>query len=79
MTDQHKPTYRFHMRFVNSPSDSYYRTRWDLAKPVSILASNQKEADLKLRDMIGPPGPSRSWSVTVDRIEEIEQSTGIQQ
>ena len=78
MTEQAIPKYRFHMRYVNSPHDSYYRTRWDLARPASVLASTQKEADKKLGEMLGPPGGGRAWSVTVDRIEEVEPTKGAQ-
>lgn len=64
------PMYRFHMRYVSRPADSYYHTRWDLAKPVSVLASNQNEASQKVSSMLGELNHGYRWALTIDRIDE---------
>ena len=66
-----QPMYRFHMRYVSRPADSYYQTRWDLAKSVvSVLASTQKEADQKVMTLLGELAHGYRWELTTDRIDE---------
>lgn len=64
------PVFRFQMRCVSRPDDSYYVTRWDKAIPLSVLAGNQKEADQKAFAMLGELKHGAHWVLATDRIDE---------
>lgn len=65
------PEYVFEMRYVARRDDPYYYTRWDLAKPVEVMATTKQEAINKAAEMLGSAGSHAHWVFKVDRIRDV--------
>lgn len=65
------PQYRFHMKFVARRKDNYYHTRWDLATPLSVVASTREKAFEKVFAMLGDAGYHNKWIADIESIEEV--------
>lgn len=79
MSDE--PRYRFKGRAVGQDPTGYFYPRWDLAQPISVLASTRQEATNKAFALLGTHprfgvsgfGDRRDtpgWGLKWDRIEE---------
>ena len=65
------PQFRFHMKYVSRPKDSYYVTRWDRASPLSVIAETREKAFEKATEMLGNAGDSNYWVAKILSIEEV--------
>lgn len=68
------PLFRFTGEYVDKDPTGYAMTRWDLATPVSVLASTKAEAAQKVWAMLGEPPRGRSWALRWSRISEVRQA-----
>ncbi|MGC0144438.1 hypothetical protein [Pseudactinotalea sp. Z1732] len=71
-----EPLFRFEMKYVARRDDPYFHTRWDRARPITVVAATKQQAISKANAALGgDPGPHshhvfRVVSVTDHLIEE---------
>lgn len=63
--------YRFNYRRTYADREGYYHTRWDRAKPVSVIAATEKEAEQKVWALSGEAPRGRYWTIILDKVEEL--------
>lgn len=60
----------FSMVYVARSNDPYFYTRWDLAKPIEIVAATKREAINKAGTVLGSAGTHRHWVFQVKSIRD---------
>ena len=60
----------FSMIYVAARDDPYFHTRWDLAKPIEIVAATKQDAINKADTALGDAGPRAHWVFRVKSIRD---------
>ena len=60
----------FSMIYVAARDDPYFHTRWDLAKPVEVVAETKQAAINKADKMLGNAGSHHHWVFRVKSIRD---------
>lgn len=60
----------FSMIYVARRDDPYFYTRWDLAKPIEVVAATEQDAINKADTALGDAGPHHHWVFQVKSIRD---------
>lgn len=63
--------FAFKLWYVSRSNDSYYVTRWDLAKSITVVAETKAQAIDKAEAALGDAGNYRRWVYQVDSIRDV--------
>lgn len=63
--------FHFSFIYVDRPDDSYYLPRWDLAKPIDVVAETERDAINKAAAALGEAGSHRHWVFDVKAIRDV--------
>lgn len=66
-----KPLFRFKARVAETDLTGHYKTYWDSALNVSVLAETHGEAYKKIYKMMGELGVGSAWTVQIDSADEV--------